>query len=218
MLLANWSISSTVARRAAAGLGEDALGFGITHRIRVRHIQAMIAQAAADGMKIIVALLQRVEQRGVALHLDAAHAAELVAPGIPGRRLMHAIALVWAEGGIHPDLKAVLRALLVPGQRISGIVRGAQRLHLLRAQDVAGAHRWLREHGFRLLPDRGGRRLIQQRVDAEVALQFDMRPVIQRIAQRVRHGLRPGHELVTWASAARDQVLAHALQRMARHL
>ena len=47
-----------------------------------------------------------------------------------------------------------------------------------------------------LLPDARGAGFIEQFVNAEVALQFQMRPVIERIAQRVRHGGGPGLELL----------------------
>ena len=45
-------------------------------------------------------------------------------------------------------------------------------------------------------PDPIGVLAVEQLADAEVALQLEMGPVIQRVAQRLRHRRRPGAELV----------------------
>ena len=43
----------------------------------------------------------------------------------------------------------------------------------------------------RLLPNAFAARFVQQLVDSEIALQLQVRPMVERIAQRVGHGARP---------------------------
>ena len=89
------------------------------------------------------------------------------------------------------------------------MVQTAFTLNLLqnpvRAQLVGGQQR------VGLFPDARRGVLIQQFVDAEVALQLQVRPVVQRIAQRVRHRARPGQELLVRRRVAGAVALRHAV-------
>ena len=58
----------------------------------------------------------------------------------------------------------------------------------------------------------GARTFVQQFVDAEVALQFEVRPVIERISQRVRDGARPGQKFVAWIGGAGDVSFGNAVR------
>ena len=75
-------------------------------------------------------------------------------------------------------------------QVIDGVVGSAHNLHAkllqngLRGQAIG-------QLGIGALPDRSSRFLVQQFGDAEVALQFEMRPMVERIAQGVRNSSRP---------------------------
>jgi hypothetical protein len=51
--------------------------------------------------------------------------------------------------------------------------------------------------------------LVQQFVDSEIAFQFQVRPVIQRIAQRGRHGARPGEVFLVRKSVAGALAFRH---------
>jgi len=53
---------------------------------------------------------------------------------------------------------------------------------------------------------------IQQLANAEVAQQLQMRPVIERVAERLRHRLRPGAELFRRGGIAGDEALRHAIR------
>ena len=55
------------------------------------------------------------------------------------------------------------------------------------------------------------RLLVEQIVDAEVTLQLQVCPVIQRIAQAARHGRRPGEELLIGRRVAGAEALGHAV-------
>ena len=62
----------------------------------------------------------------------------------------------------------------------------------------------LRECGIGTLPDRLGRVLIEQVSDSEVALQFEVSPVVERIAQRVGNGSRPCQKFLVRGCIAGD--------------
>ena len=53
--------------------------------------------------------------------------------------------------------------------------------------------------------------LIKQLIYAEISLQLKMCPVIQRIAQRVRHGSRPGQELFVRLRSAGAVAFRHTV-------
>ncbi len=100
--------------------------------------------------------------------------------------------------------------LLVIGQRVCRIVGRADRLHAELSENALRAELRRLQPLVGLLPHARGRLLVQQLVDAEVALQLEMRPVIERVAQAVRHGLRPRQELVVRIGVARAEPLGDA--------
>ena len=51
-------------------------------------------------------------------------------------------------------------------------------------------------------PDHWSRTFIQQFFDSEIPLEFEMGPMVERVAQRVRHGTCPGQELVVRSRGA----------------
>ncbi len=59
---------------------------------------------------------------------------------------------------------------------------------------------------------------MEQFGDAEIALQFEVRPVIERIAQRVGNGSRPGQKFLVGRGVPVMYFSATPLARMARHL
>src|SRR5690606_34159046 len=61
------------------------------------------------------------------------------------------------------------------------------------------------------IPDRAGRRGTEQIVDAEVPPQFEMGPVVERVAQAVRHGGRPGRELLPGVGITGAETLGHPI-------
>ena len=104
---------------------------------------------------------------------------------------------------------------MVARQVVGGVVGGAEGPHVELRQDAVGAQivRW-RASSLARSQMRGALRLVEQLVDAEIALQLQVGPVIQRIAQRIRNGARPGQEFfvrrrVAGAIALVDAVGAH---------
>ena len=62
-----------------------------------------------------------------------------------------------------------------------------------------------------MLPDLFGIGLVEQAIEAEVALQLKVAPVVERVAQGVRHGLGPRQELVMRVRLARAIGFAYAV-------
>ncbi len=88
-------------------------------------------------------------------------------------------------------------------QIVDRIVGGADHFHVHLLHDAARAKRILRQQRIAALPDfiRRGRR--QQHIrDAERAAQLQMRPVIERVADGVRHRGGPGVEFLAIARIA----------------
>jgi len=78
---------------------------------------------------------------------------------------------------------------------VGGIVGGA---HDFNAEFFQNAVRGqaARQRGVSALPDRRRGSFIEQFGDAEVTLQFEVRPVVEGIAQRVGNGSRPGQKFL----------------------
>ncbi len=83
----------------------------------------------------------------------------------------------------------------------------ALRAQLRRGQELAG-----------LLPDALRAGFVEQLVDAEVAFQLEVGPVIERVAQGVGHRSCPGLEFLERRRRARAKCSATPLARIARHL
>jgi hypothetical protein len=93
---------------------------------------------------------------------------------------------------------------------VGGIVRGAYHFDAKFLEDGVGGQT-IRQQGVRALPDRERGFPIQQLGNAKVALQFEVRPVIERIAQGVRNGSRPGQKFFVGRGIACDVFLGNAV-------
>lgn len=67
------------------------------------------------------------------------------------------------------------------------------------------------EGGIAAVPDRLGGVGRKQFLDAEVAAQFHVHPVVHGIAQGLRHGLGPGLEFLAWGRIASNEALGDAV-------
>ena len=96
-------------------------------------------------------------------------------------------------------------------QRIGRIVGRADQHDVHLPHDAAGGELGLGELGVALAPNALGRVGAQQPVaDAQRPLQFQVRPVVQRVAERLRHGLGPLLELLPIRGVAGAIALRHA--------
>ena len=184
--------------RQSGGRGGPALTRGIKDRPRLgggaglgeSRLDSVIGEAAAEGVKVVMTLFQRRQKIVEGFdRTQAGRARQLLQVGIERRRLVDQECLVRPEGRVNPCVDAGLSDAFMGFERVSRVVGRADDRDLVGRKDVVDAHR--REFRIRLLPDFLRGRGIDDGLDPKVALQLEMRPMVERIAQRVRHGRTP---------------------------
>ncbi len=172
-------------------------------RRRIAMIQSVVGETASQGMKIIVTRLRAPAEK-VSIGLECSTLAACGGCSTQGRNLGIADgeSFVGTERRQNRVGKFRLRDRLMMAEVVGGIVGGAYDLdaeflqYRLRGQAL--------ESGVGALPDRRRGFFIQQFGDAEVALQFKVRPVVERIAQRVGDGSRPGEKFFVGSGISGD--------------
>ncbi len=94
-------------------------------------------------------------------------------------------------------------------QIVHGIVGGADQLDAVFADDAPDGHIGLMKDGVALLVNLHGVVAGEGLMDAEVALQLQMGPVIEGVADEVRYGLAPLLELFRGGGVAGDVLFRH---------
>ena len=155
-------------------------------------VHAVIGQTAALRMEKVVTLSQRGDERGKAVDVHVAGSGKLFHPLVETGGLMDRQRLVGPERRQHFRRMALGRKRAVMFQIVHRIVRGADNLDLEFPQDALRGQLRRGQFFICLLPDFIGGLFVEQFGNAEITLQFQMRPVIERIAQRVRNGFCPG--------------------------
>ena len=87
------------------------------------------------------------------------------------------------------------------------IIRRTQNADLQAAQQFERPPRRFGQTVIGLLQIIGARNRVQRLVDVEIALQFKMGPVIERIADQIRHERGPGQKLFLGVAGSGDQAL-----------
>ena len=95
-------------------------------------------------------------------------------------------------------------------QTIHRIVGGADGFHVEMREYLPHAELVAQQFGSFVVDVTGGFRF-QQGCDAKRVFQFQVRPVVQRIAQRVRHGFGPFRKLFVIRRITRDETFVHAV-------
>ena len=197
---------------ADEGFLEDQLDLDVAVVLGVESVHAVVGEPAAHRMEEIVALLQGLAEVGVGVDPDAGGLAEPVDIVLVFGGVLDGHGLVGAPGGKDAGPEGVVGDHLVPVQVVGGVVRRADDVDVELADEGLAAEFGRGELGVALLEDLAGRGGRQELVDAEDALQLQMRPVVERVAHRVGHGLRPLLEgLPRAARAARDVFLRYAV-------
>ena len=88
-------------------------------------------------------------------------------------------------------------------QAVARRVRGAEKLHVHALRNSTAREFRRAEFFAAFLPDGFGRVRSEQAVNAENPFEFEVRPVIQGVAERLGHGFGPLGELVPVGRAAR---------------
>ena len=171
----------------------------------------MVGKTAALGMKKIVPRPQGADEIPPVGNIFVGRALQAAHPGVERHRLIDCQGLVRAKGGKNARGHAVSRDLFVMGQIIGWIIRGANGGDVEFFQDATCGEFGAGQLFVGFFPNSRGALLIQQFVDAKVAFEFQMSPVIERIAQGVRHRRRPGAELGERFRRARAEVLRNSV-------
>ena len=93
---------------------------------------------------------------------------------------------------------------------VNRVVGGADHFHVHLFEDAARAKFGRSEQGVGLVPDALRAVAVQERGDTEGALELQMRPVVERIADEVRHGFGVGLEFFARAGVAGDEAFGDA--------
>ena len=173
-------------------------------------VEAVVRGPAPHGIEEIDPAAEGFFQRIEIGDRDPRRRAEpLVIRRKPG--LVDVEGLVRAERGEHLRREAVIRSEhFVVFERIRRVVGRAEELDPGPGDQGPHAERGFREHLGRRLPDRVRGRLGEDVRDPEEALELEVGPVIERIADEGGHDLRVGEELVVVGGVARDEFLRYA--------
>ena len=104
----------------------------------------------------------------------------------------------------------ILLQLQVPLQAVGGVIGGAEDLHVGLMEQGHGIEALTAEHGGGLVPNLTSRGGGERGGDAEIALQFQMRPVVHGAADQAGQHRGELLKLLVLGSVARHIVLGHA--------
>ena len=96
-------------------------------------------------------------------------------------------------------------------QTVDGIIRGADQSHPTLRHEAPRRVARLGQLRARLFPDHIGRVGRQALGDAEIARQFQMGPIVERIAQQIRHRRGKSLKLIMVRGVSRDQRLVNSI-------
>ena len=191
--------------QVAQRLGGDEVGRGGHQRV--------VRGPAALGMEGRVAPVQGRHQVAVGIDGQVRGPFQLGEVGVPDRRVLHRHGLVGAVAGGHNRLAGLAR----PGvgdvvlQVVGGIVGGAHRAHVHPGEQGPGTEGRRGELGVAGLPDHRRGAFAERLMDAEIALQLQVGPMVERVADQGRHGLGPGQEGAVIGLVPGDVLLGHAV-------
>src|ERR1700733_11873023 len=144
-------------------------------------------------MEIVVTLANGVQECGEIANVDVGGFRKLSSPG-DKFRLAHIKGPVGAERRKDPSRQVRLRNRLMVAQVVDRVVGCADHLHVKFLENFVDGQ--TRKSDVRTLPYFRSRVLIQQIVDSEITLEFEMCPVIERAAQGIRDRSGPSQEFL----------------------
>ena len=173
--------------------------------------EAVIGDARANFVKVGVTLTEGVEKVGEARDISISNLGESVDPGIKQLRLVRVQCLVGAEGRVDAGVPRRSGESLVVFQSVGGVVGGADYFHFELLHDSQGVKFGPLQSGVGALPDGCCGGFVKDVVDAEIALQFKVGPVVKGIAKSVGNGAGPCQEFVKVGSVAGAEVFGHSI-------
>ena len=180
-------------------------------KIRVAMFQPVIGQPAALRVEIIMPFFQRADERAETADVHIRRRGQLLHPLVESGGRIHSQRLVGAECGKHPRRMALVGERTVIFQVVRRVVRGADDLDFEFFEQALGREIRGGELRVGFLPNFRGGLLAQQIRDAEIPFQFEVRPMIQRVAECVRNRFGPGFEFLLRRGVAGDEFFGDAV-------
>ena len=173
-------------------------------------VHAMVGNARAAYVEVFHPALQGGEHVGGGVDLHARHPGKL-ANVIRKARPVDVDGLVGPESGVNLGFQAVPGGDgLVEGKVVHRVVGGAEVVHVEFVDQGLGAEIVALQHFGGQIVNHPGGVPGEGRVNIEYPLQFQMRPVIQGIADGVGNGVGKGDEFFPGVAVAPDQLFIHA--------
>src|SRR5262249_45064763 len=165
-------------------------------------------------VKILMTLSQCVKKIGKARDVRVRRSRELICPVVEQCWVFDVKRPIRTECRKYCGRDPCVLDAFVMLERGNRIVRGTDVDNTELLQDPLHGQIYLRELFVRAIPDLFRGVLVEQLVNAEVTLQLQVRPVIQRITKCVRDGPCPRQEFFVWVRTSgavpfRDTVGAH---------
>ena len=173
--------------------------------------QAVVGGPAAGGGEIGMPFVDRGNEPGERVGAAAGGVGEPAGPGL------HAVGFVHPDGRVGTERRHDLRRELVAGdafvplEAVGWVVGRAHHLDLHPPENAPRGEVARGQLPVGLVPDPLGGGVVQDVIDAKVAAQLQVRPVEERIAERVRHGLGPRLEFFPRGGGAGDPLLRDAV-------
>ena len=154
----------------------------------------MIVEAPAGVVKLLMPVVQGVQEPRETRNIYVAHNFKLSQPVVPQIRLIDVECLVRTECRKHatPEILRVHQEVVLKGS--SRIIARTNHLDAEPLEDIPRRPIVHLKPLVRALPDRLRGLFVEQFVDVEVALKFQVSPMIEGVAQSVRNRACPGKE------------------------
>ena len=165
------------------------LGVGIV--LCVEFLYPMIAEAATLFGKEIVSDAKGIDDVSKFADIYATHFREFLDVCSECCRILYSHRFVGAPRGEHSNLKTTLACHPMPTQVIYWVVGGADDLHAITTHEPSGCITRLTELFVTFIKDFTGCCGVEYLVDTEGRLQFEVCPMIERVAKGIGDGLGP---------------------------
>ncbi len=197
----------------AANFQENSFDFCFGVVRSIDSFQTVIRQTAAVRVEVIVANIQRVDQIVKGIDVDIGSNRQAIQIFVIGFGVFHHHRAIGAPGGQHRRFKrAVGGNTSVMCQVVDWIVGGAYQFHISLRHQTACAEFRGGEQFVTFIPSAFGGAAIEQAIgNAKGFTQLQMRPMVKRVAQGVRHGCTPLLKLFPIAGIASTKTLVHAV-------
>lgn len=186
---------------ALASIGKDTVGIGLGTRMGEGVSHSVVGEATAVFVEMIKLFAQGKEE--LVEGLDAG--VELIEPGVEDIGTVDEEGFVGAEGGINfGGGVGVLVVGLVVVERIDRVVGGADGVDAEFAEETEGGEVWGAEAFVALVPNSFGGIGVEEGVDAEAALEFEVGPIVEGVAEGEGDGFGKGLKFFAIGGVAGD--------------